>query len=211
MESHSHDVSEDTARGHIRDTYTPYHEEIARRRAFVESGGLGQSGFSHLKQKSGRNEIGRMHDPDQRFVVFNMSHTSIAPRSHGDDPGIRICGTFATQQEAQNHAVRVSIVEPECSVLISPTQQWTVMASSPELLSDNDWCDTQRSKLLKQHYDEVERRVVKFDQRRGKPQADTKIEGELIWTCTVSKAAHVLYAKAVRPTVSVFRVSLLGV
>ena len=76
-------------------------------------------------------------DPSQVFVVFNLSHAHIPPRTpNGSDPGLRLCGAFATQDEAIHHARGLATTDPDCSVLLAPMRDWVLMASTPEMLAD---------------------------------------------------------------------------
>lgn len=156
----------------IRSLYSAHQAEIARRKSAVENECMDTdtkmyTGFSHLKfSNSDETTSKQFTDADQQYFAFNISHTGLPPLVDGNDPGIRICGIFSTLEEAQEHAHFLSSNDPDCCVLVAPMQQWVVLGSTPELLSDDTWCKEQKQRLLQKHDKEIADRDAEFANRR---------------------------------------------
>lgn len=169
--------------GQIRSMYAAHQAEISRRRSVAEKELTEhpfdmRTGFDHLKSKDAdRSSSGfnGMSDPDQAYFVFNISHAQVPPRKNGDDPGVRICGVFASSDQASDRAKLISSSDPDCSVLIAPMQQWVTVGSTIELLTDDEWCRNHKDRLLVKYSDEVENRDKMFHKRLGDPSADTPL------------------------------------
>lgn len=157
----------------IRSLYSAHQAEIARRKLAVEKEYTDTetktyTGFSHLKSTNSDGKTFSFTDADQQYFVFNISHSGLPPLIEGNDPGIRICGVFSTLEEAHGHAHLMSSDDSDCCVLVAPMQQWVVLGSTPELLSNDAWCKEQRQRLLQKHDKEIIDRDVEFANRRCK-------------------------------------------
>lgn len=116
-------------------------------------------------------------DPSQAFVVFNLSHTHIPPRTaDGGDPGLRLCGAFGSQEEALHHARSLAAADPDCSVLLAPTHEWAVMASTPEMLADAEGVARFKAERLEAYQRELAQRREEFERRRAQEEEPVALE-----------------------------------
>jgi len=61
----------------------------------------------------------------------------MAPRaSDAAHPALRIYGLFGSEAEATEHARVVAGVDPTCSLMVSPTHEWTMLPCRPERLPE---------------------------------------------------------------------------
>lgn len=149
----------------IRRRREGYEEHVRQREEGCEPIGFGQS------TGGGGNDPFR--DPSQSFVVFNLSHTHIPPRTpDGGDPGLRLCGAFATQEEALHHARGLAAADPDCSVLLTPTHEWAVMASTPEMLADPETIEGLKAERLGAYQRELLRHREDFERRRSQMEEE---------------------------------------
>ena len=140
------------------------HEEHVRQRRGCEPTGFGQSTGGRLTSPSGT---------PRSPVVFNLSHTHIPPRTpDGGDPGLRLCGAFATQEEALHHARGLAAADPDCSVLLTPTHEWAVMASTPEMLADPETIERLKAERLGAYQRELLRQREDFERRRSQMEEE---------------------------------------
>ena len=147
-----------------------HQKEIKRRREGYEE---------HMRQREdGSEPIGFCNegshsnepfkDPTQRFVVFNLSHIGVPPRvTDGGDPGIRLCGVFTTQEEAVHHAKGLAATDPDCSVLLTPTHEWSVMCSTLDMMADIEAIGRLKTERLEEHQKQIKAHREDFERRRS--------------------------------------------
>lgn len=143
----------------------PRYKELDRRSAVVnEQTALQNQLFDRAPQTDG-GALPPFRHPEQRFVVYNLAHTAIPPRVTGTDPAIRICGIFEDAESARDHALAFAGRDSDCSVLISPTHEWVVTASSFEMLQDVAGGEAHKQALLGAHAETMAAHRREFDER----------------------------------------------
>ena len=100
---------------------------------------------------------------DQLFVLFSMSHVEFAPVTlNAKQPAFQIFGTFATREDATDHACIVRALHPDVSLLIDETHKWIVGAATPARLADSDHISCVRDTILKRELDIANRNDTEF-------------------------------------------------
>lgn len=68
------------------------------------------------------------HLPDQHWALVSMGTAVLAPRPvDSTNPSLRVYGTFATREEAREHAEDVRRVDDVCSLIAIRTHEWILM------------------------------------------------------------------------------------
>lgn len=109
---------------------------------------------------------------DNKFCLFSVSSVAMPPFSeNAAEPGIRILGCFATQEEALQHAKLVQSLDKSCNVQLTACHQWVVAAASPERLADDEKCRAHVAAVLRYYSNEEASNTDEFKtnvkQRRG--------------------------------------------
>ena len=168
---------ENTTGSMLADFMKPTYDELARRRDVQGQNTFDAHESNHSFPRT-QTEKGVVpppfEDPDQRFVVYSLSHRGIPPIS--EEPGVRLCGVFGDNAEALHHAKRISAVDPDCSVLISRTKEWVLMGSSFEILADQQRCREHIERVLAAHRQEQQITEHEFKQRL-RPEAASEEGG----------------------------------
>jgi hypothetical protein len=163
----------------LADFMKPTYEELSRRREVQSKNAFDENQEKNISFPRAEAEKGvkplPFDIPDQRFVVYGLSHQGIPPIS--TEPGVRFCGVFADNAEAVHHAERISSADPDCSMLISTTKEWVTMASSFDLLSDQKSYQDHIEQILAAYRREVKRNEHEFKDRL-RPQEDVENDDE---------------------------------
>ena len=118
--------------GSVVDAYAQNHAEIQRRQQLVQSDNQNPRFF---ERAPGAAEPSFKNDAQTHFV-WSASHEGIAPRAKdAHHPALRIYGLFASYEEALEHAHVVAKLDPTCSLMVSPTHEWTMLPRAPERLA----------------------------------------------------------------------------
>ena len=119
--------------GSVTDAYAGNHAEIRRRQALVESDNQNPRFFERADDAAApafRNDA-------QTHFVWSASHEGMAPcAKDAQHPAVRIYGLFPSHEEALEHAHVVAALDATCSLMISPTHEWTMLPRAPERLSE---------------------------------------------------------------------------
>lgn len=156
-ESSSVNFEEDGKKG-IRETFTPYHEEIKRRAKTAKSKTASLPGVTRFERVEGEVDH-PFQDATHSFVLFSTSHVGMRPFSFlPSEPALRIYGTFATTEEAMQHAAVVQQCDPGCDIQMDETHKWIVGCSTKERLAEGEAVEGKREAVLKKYV--TERRVA---------------------------------------------------
>lgn len=118
--------------GSVSDAYQKNHAEIQRRQEVAQSDNVNSRSFERTAAADPpfRNDA-------QTHFVWSASHESMAPRAKdAAHPAVRIYGLFPSYAEALEHAQVVASLDGSCSLMVSPTHEWTMVPRSSERLSD---------------------------------------------------------------------------
>ena len=157
----------------LKDFMQPKYAELARRRTVQRQNTLDDNSYnkSFARHTAAPGHIPMpFDDPEQKFVVYNLSHRFVPPRC--DEPGVRICGIFADNAGALYHARRIAETDPDCTVLISPLKEWFVMAATIEMITDSNLCKKHIQEVRSLHHRNNERMHDEF-QSRVKGESNT--------------------------------------
>lgn len=139
----------------ISDVFKSYGEEIQRRAGAKEmSYGHSETTTFERAEDDGRDDP--YLNPEHRYVLFSLSHREFAPVCQdAKNPAVCIYGTFETRELACEHASVVRKNNPCVSLLIDDTHKWICAVSSVSRLSDLEYCDMHRERVLSDHADRL--------------------------------------------------------
>lgn len=121
------------AGGSVTDAYQKNHDEIQRRQKLTQSDDVNPRTFERV---AGAPEPPFKNDAQTHFV-WSASHDGMAPRAKdAQHPALRIYGLFSCYEEALEHARVVASVDASCSLMISPTHEWTMLPRAPDRLGN---------------------------------------------------------------------------
>lgn len=121
-----------TRGGTAADAYAQNHAEIQRRQQLAQSDDQNPRCF---ERTPGAAEPAFKDDAQTHFV-WSASHEGMAPRAKSaQHPAVRIYGLFPSHEEALEHARAVAELDPTCSLMISPTHEWTMLPRAPDRLA----------------------------------------------------------------------------
>ena len=116
----------------MSEAYSKNHMEIQRRQHLAQSNEHNPRTF---ERAPGAAEPAFRLDSQTHFV-WSASHERMAPVAKDPrHPAVRIYGLFASYEAAAEHASVVSATDPTCSLMVSPTHEWTMVPRSPERLA----------------------------------------------------------------------------
>lgn len=162
--------------GSVVDAYAKNHSEIQRRHQLATD--TEKQNPRTFERAPDAPEIPFKLDAQTHFV-WSASHESMAPKARdARHPALRIYGLFPSHSEAVEHAQVVASLDPTCSLMVSPTHEWTVLPRAPERLAD---AETHVAAVLAA-YDErreeskrtFEENVAKHRGGKGKKRADDR-------------------------------------
>lgn len=142
----------------------PY-EELKRRRQVQSQNSFEQQDDhrSFPRAQCDGETPASFNDPEQQFIVYSLANTAIPPIS--PEPAIRLCGVFASEIEALHHAQQLAKRDTDCSVLFSTLKTWCVMASSFEMLADQNACNAIIENTLDNHHKSIKATEAEFNER----------------------------------------------
>ena len=124
-----------TSSGSAADAYRSHHDEIRRRHTVAESTAADAAPVG-FERPADAPEVAFVNDA-QRWFVWSASHRGMAPRAKdARHCAVRVYGCFPSHEEAVEHAQVVAGLDKTCSLLVSPTHDWTMVPSAPARLAD---------------------------------------------------------------------------
>ena len=143
----------------IRETFIPYHEEIKRRAKTAKSKTPAMTGMTRFERVEGGGVDYPFQDETHSFVLFSTSHVGMRPFSLlPSEPALRVYGTFATREEAIQHAAVVQQCDQGCDLQLDETHKWIVGCSTKERMTDEAEVEGKRETILKKYV--TERKVA---------------------------------------------------
>ncbi len=116
-------------------------------------------------------------DPKQRFFLFSTSHKEVPPvATDPSNPGVRIYGCYATQSDAVSSSRKIKEADPNVSLFLGRTHEWTLMCDSIKKMQDESYVSEKTSTLLKRQKVELSVREAKFKQHQEEMRANTSNE-----------------------------------
>jgi hypothetical protein len=111
------------------------HQNEIQRRSHLSSDGINNDVFPRVDDSSADLDF---QDPEQQFIVFSLSHKEFAPvATDPTNPGVRIYGSFETNEEAIEHAKSLMIQDPKTSFMVNKTHEWVAAVSGPSRLESS--------------------------------------------------------------------------
>lgn len=150
----------------MRATYAKTHAEMQRRRRVADETRWGTP--QSFARAPGVSDPAVRNDAQTHFV-WSASHDEMRPRARdARHPAIRVYGLFASAEEATEHAHTVARVDPSCSLMVSPTNEWTMLPRSAARLAA---AEVHVTTLLGRHAARRERDEAEFsrnvEEKRG--------------------------------------------
>jgi len=72
---------------------------------------------------------------DQEFALISMGTSVLAPCPVDvTRPALRVYGSFATREEAREHAEVIQSMDPNCSLIVVPLREWVLMPQNEACL-----------------------------------------------------------------------------
>lgn len=119
----------------VAKSFQGHHEEIQRRRRIGQAAPDEQNPIS-FERAEGADELPFKLDSQTHFV-WSASHEGMPPLAvDARKCAVRIYGLFGSHEEACEHAAIVAQCDPTCSLMVSPTHEWTMVPRNPERLAD---------------------------------------------------------------------------
>lgn len=146
----------------VRSAFQPHHEEIQRRSQLLETASENLNPSTFERRDDGVAS-GKFKRDDQNFVLFSVSHRNLSPiATDPKNPGVRIYGTFDTQEEAIDHAKSISSVD-SCNIQLAKTHEWIIAVDSPEKMNET-YGPQKISRILKRHGALIQDNKAQFDE-----------------------------------------------
>lgn len=167
----------------IQARFKGHQDEIRRRSDLQSADTLNTDTFDHVQVDATHLSFTR---PDQKYVVFSLSHVDIAPRAvDANSPAVCIYGVFATHDDATEHAQAVHTEHPNASVFIDRTHKWIVAPSSLERMLNHSAIDAHRDMLLRDLETKAEKDTQEFNDnvkhcRMGRTCASEAVDENIV-------------------------------
>jgi len=160
----------DAPGGSADNVLAEHHGEIQRRVAVAESVVTGVAAFARAE---GIGDDPPMVDPDQRFVLFSVSHEGVPPRAlDRTRPALRVYGYFPDQDEARRMAEVVAAQDPDCCLQLNRTHEWILACRTLPRLGDAAAVAAKTERLLRAHVAAQALRRDEFDSTVRSMQED---------------------------------------
>ena len=175
----AHDSGADVITSHddATEPKNPYAEHIEeyKRRDQVEAEQTARQAeacglYTGSFERTGEKQYDGYDVPGQNWVVYSLSTPHLAP-INGDPrrPRIKICGAYATAEDARAHATHLHASTQE-SVLVSSMRAWALAQSGPHRSTED--VEAKRSLLLTQYDDALRVDRAAFQERVKKAHAN---------------------------------------
>lgn len=120
----------------IEDTFRPAFEEISRRSEVASTFEEDETTFFVRSSDTG---VLPFSIPGQKMALVSIGTSVLAPRPlDASRPTLRVYGTFATREEAVEHAGLVTELDPSCSLITVKMGEWILMPQNEALRDDSD-------------------------------------------------------------------------
>jgi hypothetical protein len=147
-----------------------HHVEIQRRVAVADSGVSGVATFARV---AGIGDDPPLRDPDQRWVLFSVSHEGVPPCALDRmRPALRVYGCFPDQDEARRMADVVAAQDPDCCLQLNRTHEWILACRTLPRLGDAVEVAAKTERLLRAHLTAQALRKDEFDDKVRAMQDD---------------------------------------
>lgn len=111
------------------------HQNEIQRRSHISYDNVNSETFKHVED--GGDDL-EFEIPDQKFIVFSLSHARFAPvAQEPDNPAVRLYGAFETAEEAVEHAKMLMSQDPNTSFMVNKTHEWIAAVAGPERFSES--------------------------------------------------------------------------
>ena len=155
--------SDSNMKEQIRNTFSDHHAEIKRRSEICEQNDNNDKTFSKVSDA----ELYTFVNPDQKFIVFSLSHEKFYPQpENANNPAICIYGAFINREEAVEYAHYVNSCHPGISVLVDETHKWIVAAKNVENLQDKTFLENHTKRLLDDHLQKIDTNLKDFEKKK---------------------------------------------
>jgi hypothetical protein len=124
----------------VEDVFRPAFEEINRRATAVREGGaVSCTETTHFSRDGSEPCHVPYVIPGQDFALVTMGTNVLAPRPVDQlRPALRVYGSFATKEDAADHASAVTSLDPACSLVVVPMREWFIFPQTEECRDDLD-------------------------------------------------------------------------
>jgi len=113
-------------------------------------------------------------DPKQRFFLFSTSHKEVPPvATDPSNPGVRIYGCYATQSDAVASSHKIKEADPNVSLFLGKTHEWTLMCDSIQKMQDESYISEKTRTLLRRQKVKLSVREAKFKQHQEEMRVNT--------------------------------------
>jgi len=119
---------------------------------------------SSLFQHSFRDQF----DPDQKVVVFNVSHQQQRPKS--TKPALRLMGLFADKASAVAYIRKAAPLLPGCNFWLAERGKWFLGCKTQTRQTDSRYSLAKINLLKRQHEQDKQRRNREFETNRTNKQ-----------------------------------------
>lgn len=149
---------------------------------------------NHQETRSFKRATGSGRDPDfvakeQSVVLFSVSHAEMPPKAlNVTEPGLRIYGTFASEQDALAHARCIQQHDAVCNLQMHATHDWIVAAKSHANLQDASYLNEKKSRILESYSSEQRRARSDFERNRKERLAGTSLPPEEVESSQIEGA-----------------------
>ena len=115
--------------------YSANYDELSRRKTAAST--LDNMENFERIEHSGPEPL--FYDPQQAFALVTMGTQVLAPRPvEVDNPFLRVYGTFATAEEALEHAAIIAGLDERASLNVVPTHKWFLMPQDEASLHNEE-------------------------------------------------------------------------
>lgn len=151
--------------GSVEESFRKQHVEIRRRQEVAHSSEQNPKSF----ERASGVAAPEFRLDSQTHFVWSASHVGMAPRAKSaEHPAVRVYGLFGSYEEALEHARVVAGADPGCSLMVSPTHEWTMLPRSPDRLAE---APAHIERVLAAYHASRQRSTEEFrenvDQQRG--------------------------------------------
>ena len=147
----------------VKSVFKPHHEEIKRRSQLLESTSENVNPSTFERREDGISS-GDFKRHDQNFVLFSTSHEQMSPiATDSSNPGVRIYGTFETQEDAIDHAKMITEVD-SCNIQLSKTHEWILAVSSPDKLTNEEYIKHKTDTMVRKYIAGLEVNRSEFEE-----------------------------------------------
>lgn len=137
----------------VEQAFRPAFTEIKRRQDASKDTAASFCKDTTYFTPSGESGVRATYDlPDQEHVLVSMGTAVLAPRPvDASNPSLRVYGAFADKEEARDHADVVRSVDPGCSLVIVPRDQWVLMPQNEAVRDDPELASRRCAARLDAH------------------------------------------------------------